>query len=101
MKTFTSTHCQESHFATLCSDCLAEEIYILETRSALHIGQCHRCGHIDAEPRSGYASSSEVMMTHATENELHPLKSLGGIVASLATRATSMIKGEIARRIQT
>lgn len=101
MKKASCPRCRESHFATLCSDCLAEEIVIHETRSALHIGRCHRCGHVDAEPCPGSAGSSELMMTQASQPRHNALKGLTRLVASLATRATGVIISEFARYRQT
>jgi hypothetical protein len=86
MNTFTCTHCQESPLATLCSDCLAEEICIRETRTALHIGRCHRRGLVDAEPCRGRAGSGKEMMTRAGRYRVsarifHNLESRGPPVA--------------------
>ncbi len=100
MNKFYCPHCRESYFATLCSDCLAEEIHILRTKSALHVGQCHRCGHVDAEPCSGYASSSNNVLSHAHRNKRIAFKSLYQFIASVATRATGAIRSDNARQRQ-
>ncbi len=92
MKTFQCPHCEQSHFATLCSDCMAEEISIQETRSVFHIGRCHRCGHIDNELCSVQVGSSEIM-TRSSLYTGNPLKELTQKAVDLAARAADAIKG--------
>lgn len=96
MKTFHCPHCGQAHFSTLCSDCLAEEIRIQETRSVFHIGRCHRCGHVDDEPCPGRIGSSAIM-TRASKNSSSALKGLTQKAVSLAARAAEAIKGSSAR----
>jgi NMD protein affecting ribosome stability and mRNA decay len=96
MKTFSCPRCEETHFATLCSDCLAEEIHIQKTRSALHIGRCHRCGHVDAEPCPSPAASN-VITGCTTKITRSALTGLTQKAVSFAARATNVIKGRPAR----
>lgn len=96
MEAFQCPHCGQSHFATVCSDCLAEEIRIQETRSVFHIGRCHRCGHVDDEPCVARIGSSETV-GRAWQNKGATLKGLTQKAANLATRAADMIKGHSSR----
>ena len=91
MEAFQCPHCGQSHFATVCSDCLGEEIRIQETRSVFHIGRCHRCGHVDDEPCLERIGSSETM-SRAWQNKGAALKGLTQKAANLAARAAGMIK---------
>jgi hypothetical protein len=96
MKTFQCPHCEQTHFATLCSDCLAEEIRIKQTRSVFHIGRCHRCGHVDNELCSAQVGSSEIM-ARASLHAGNPLKGITQKAVNLAARAADAIKGNPAR----
>jgi len=96
MNAFECPHCGQAHFATLCSDCLAEEIAIQETRSVFHIGRCHRCGHVDDELCSARVGSSE-MITRAPHSGGNALKGLTQKAVSLAARAADAITGHSGR----
>ncbi len=96
MEAFQCPHCGQSHFATLCSDCLAEEIRIQETRSVFHIGRCHRCGHVDDEPCPSRVGASE-MVSRAWQAKSITLKDLTQRAANLAARAADVIKGHSSR----
>ena len=96
MKAYQCPHCEQTHFATLCSDCLAEEIRIQETRSVFHIGRCHRCGHVDDELCSAQIGSGEIM-ARASLYTGNPLRGLTQKAVSLAARAADAIKGNSAR----
>ena len=95
MKTYQCPHCEQTHFATLCSDCLAEEIRIRQTRSVFHIGRCHRCGHVDNELCSAQVGSSEIM-ARASLHAGNPLKGITQKAVDLAARAADAIKGNSA-----
>ena len=102
MEAFQCPHCGHSNFATVCSDCLAEEIRIQETRSVFHIGRCHRCGHVDDEPCLALIGSSEKAASsekagRARQKKKATLKGLTRKAASLAARAADMIKGHSSR----
>ncbi len=96
MKAFQCPHCEQTHFATLCSDCLDEEIRIQETRSVFHIGRCHRCGHVDNELCSAQVGSSEIM-ARASQYSGNPLRGLTQKAVDLAARAADAIKGHSSR----
>ena len=96
MNTFACHHCENNHFATLCSDCLVEEIHIQETRSALHIGRCHRCGHVDAEPCPAAARSG----THLNRTKQIAGHAFGGLsrkTLNLAAGTTHAIRHHFSR----
>ena len=101
MDAFQCPHCGQSHFATVCSDCLAEEIRIQETRSVFHIGRCHRCGHVDDEPCSALIGSNETAASgdkaSRTRQRRATLKGLTRKAASFAARAADMIKNQSSR----
>ena len=96
MKTFKCPYCGQAHFATLCSDCLAEGIRIQQTRSVFHLGRCHRCGNVDDEPCTARVGSSQ-MMTRAWQNKGGALKGLTQKAVGLAARAADAIKAHAAR----
>ncbi len=96
MEAFQCPHCGHAHFATVCSDCLAEEIRIQETRSVFHIGRCHRCGHVDDEPCLALIGSSE-RASRTRQNKRATLKGLTRKAANLAARAADMIKSHSSR----
>ncbi len=96
MEAFQCPHCGQSHFATVCSDCLAEEIRIQETRSIFHIGRCYRCGHVDDEPCLARIGSSETV-GRAWQNKTATLKGLTQKAANLASRAANVIKNHSSR----
>ena len=96
MKAFHCPHCGRAHFATLCSDCLAGEVRIQETRSVFHMGRCHRCGHVDDELCSARVGSSK-MITRASQNKGNTVRGLTRKAVSLAARAADVIKGHSAR----
>ena len=91
MKAYKCPHCGQSHFASLCSDCLAEGIRIQETRSIFHLGRCHRCGHADDEPCTAQVGSGD-MVSRAWQSGGRALKELTQKAASLAARAADAIK---------
>ena len=91
MQTNPCPHCGQTHFATLCTDCLAEGIRIEQTRSVFHFGRCHRCGHLDDEPCSARVGSSEIF-TRAWQNGGNALKGLTIRAVSLATRAADALR---------
>ncbi len=97
MEAFQCPHCGHAHFATVCSDCLAEEIRIQETRSVFHIGRCHRCGHVDDEPCLALIGSSDKASRAGQKNKRATLKGLTRKAASLASRAADMIKSHSSR----
>jgi DNA-directed RNA polymerase subunit RPC12/RpoP len=96
MKAFKCPHCGQTHFTTLCSDCLAEEISIQETRSVFHIGRCHRCGHTDDELCSARVGSGEIL-ARAPQNRGSTLKGFTQRAVKLAARAADVITGHSAR----
>ncbi len=96
MNTFHCPHCGQSHFASVCSDCQADEIPIQQTRSVFHIGRCHRCGHVDDEPCSARVGSGEVM-TRAWQKRGTTLKDITRKATKLAVRAADVIKGHSSR----
>jgi DNA-directed RNA polymerase subunit RPC12/RpoP len=96
MEEFKCPHCGHAHFATLCSDCLAEGVRIQETRSIFHLGRCHRCGHVDDEPCTAQIGSGEVV-SRAWQNRGSTLKGLTQKAASLAARAADAIKAHSSR----
>jgi len=89
-------HCGQSAFATLCSDCLAEEIPIQKTRSIFHIGRCYRCGHIDDEPCPAKVGAAK-SVTRAWQNGGDVLKTFTGKAYRLASRAADAIKANTSR----
>ena len=93
---FSCPHCGETHFASLCSDCLAEEIRIQQTRSVFHVGRCYRCGHVDDEPCLALVGSSQTV-AKAWQNRGNTLKGLTQRAASLAARAADAIKAHASR----
>jgi len=96
MRVFHCPHCGQSHFATVCSDCLADQIPIQQTRSVFHIGRCHRCGHVDDEPCPARVGSGD-MMARAWQKRGTTLKGITQTAAKLAVRAADMIKGHSSR----
>ena len=96
MKAYSCPHCGQSHFATLCSDCLAEEIPIQKTRSIFHIGRCHRCGHLDDEPCTAKVGKGRTV-AQAWNHGGDALKNLSRKAARLATRAAGALRSGSAR----
>jgi hypothetical protein len=96
METFQCPHCGQSHFATVCSDCLADHIPIQQTRSVFHIGRCYRCGHVDDEPCLAQVGSGDIM-ARAWQKRGTTLKDLTQKAAKLAGRAADVIKGHSSR----
>jgi len=96
METFQCPHCGQSHFATVCSDCLAEKIPINETRSVFHIGRCHRCGHVDDEPCLARIGESDAV-ARVWKKRGTTLKDITRKAANLAARAADVIKAHSSR----
>ncbi|MGD2139897.1 MAG: NMD3-related protein [Burkholderiales bacterium] len=96
MTTFQCPHCGQSHFASVCSDCLADQISIQQTRSVFHIGRCHRCGHVDDEPCPARVGSGDIV-TRAWQNRDTTLKDLTQRATNLAARVAEAIKTHSSR----
>jgi hypothetical protein len=74
-------YCEQTTFATVCTDCQAEGIRIQRVSSVFHIGRCHRCGHLDDEPCSARVGSNRSITRVGKA-----LKELTHVAARLATR---------------
>jgi hypothetical protein len=96
MEGYQCPHCGQAHFVTVCSDCLAEQIRIQETRAVFHIGRCHRCGHVDDEPCLARIGSSEIA-SKVWRNKGAAFKGLTQKAANLAVRAADLIRGHSSR----
>lgn len=91
MKEFHCPYCGQTAFTTLCTDCQADGIRILQTRAVFHIGRCSRCGHVDDEPCAARVGSNR-MVARAWQNSGGALKDFTQLAVRLASRAAEAIR---------
>ncbi len=92
MEEFRCPYCGHTAFATLCTDCQAEGIRIQRTKAIFHMGQCHRCRHMDDEPCSARIGSSKTI-ARAWQMGGKALREYGHLARKLAARAAETIRG--------
>lgn len=96
MKEFHCPYCGQSAFATLCTDCQAEGIRIQKVKSVFHVGQCHRCGHVDDEPCLARTGSRRALV-RAWQEGNRALSEIRDLALRIAARAAEALKGSSAR----